>query len=133
MVSYLSDQGRKICMKGRFSACETDAIEPPFKTSEASENLLEWNCKVVLGMKGKGVIMAVRAAEVAIGEEKDRTDFPRPIHKGSLQKSLDLNAHFCSSTGRGWHKAGKRFRFRKGLRTDIPSPLEGSEPLLSNR
>jgi len=71
-------------MKGRLSTCETNPIDPTLKTAEASENLLKWNRKVLLRMKSKRVIMAVRAAEVAIRKKKDRRDFPRPIHKRSF-------------------------------------------------
>jgi hypothetical protein len=84
MPFYLSDQERKICMKGRLSTCEANPIDPTLKSAEASENLFKWNCKILLRMENEGVVMAVWTAEVAIRKEEHRADFSRPIHKGSF-------------------------------------------------
>jgi hypothetical protein len=35
-------------------------------------------------MKDEGMVMTVWTAEVAAGEEENRTDFPRPVYKGSF-------------------------------------------------
>jgi hypothetical protein len=84
MSFYLSDQERKICMKGRLSPCETNPIDPTLKRVEASKNLFKWNRKILLRMKNERVVMAVRTAEVAVRKEENRAKFSWPIHKGGL-------------------------------------------------
>jgi hypothetical protein len=42
-------------------------------------------------MENKGMIVAIGTAEITVGEEKHRAEFSRPIQKGRLQKSFDLD------------------------------------------
>jgi hypothetical protein len=42
-------------------------------------------------MENKGMIVAIRTPEVTGGEEKHGAKPPRPIRKGGLQESFDLD------------------------------------------
>jgi hypothetical protein len=48
------------------------------------ENLLEGDSGILFWMNDEGVVMTIGAPEITMGQEKDRTDFPWPIHKGSF-------------------------------------------------
>jgi hypothetical protein len=42
-------------------------------------------------MEDERMVVAVRTAEITVGKEKHRAEFPWPIQKGSFQKSFDLD------------------------------------------
>ena len=84
MSFYLPHQERKICMKGRLSARDTNSVDPTLKRVEVTQNVFQRDRTVLFRMKNEGVIMAVRAAEIAIRKEEHRADFSWPIHKGGL-------------------------------------------------
>jgi hypothetical protein len=42
-------------------------------------------------MENEGMVVAVWTAEITVGEEEHRAEFSRPIQKGRLQKSFDLD------------------------------------------
>ena len=71
------------------------------------------------------MVVAIRATEVTVGKEKDRAEFPRPIHKRGFQKSFDVDYD-----GSAWDWAN--IKVRQGSWTDTVSPPEGLAPLLSN-
>jgi hypothetical protein len=76
MSSYLSDQERKICMKGRLSTCDTNPIDPTLKRVEVTQNFFERDRTILFRMENEGVIMAVWTAEIAIRKEENRADLP---------------------------------------------------------
>jgi ribonuclease PH len=94
LTFYLTDQEKKIAaLQGRLSTRDTNPVNPiPIRT-KITQHLFDWNGSILLRMKNERVVMAVRTTEVAMGKEKHRTNLPRPIHKGSLQKTLDLGHH----------------------------------------
>jgi hypothetical protein len=71
-------------MKGGFSTCDTNPIDPTLKRVEATQNVFKRNRTILFRMKNERVVMAVRAAEIAIRKEEYRTDFSWPIHEGGL-------------------------------------------------
>jgi len=72
----------KIFFQSRLSTGDANPIDPPLKGAEPTEHFFQGNRSVFLRMEDKGMIMAVRTAEVATGEEEDGTKFPWPIQKG---------------------------------------------------
>jgi hypothetical protein len=42
-------------------------------------------------MDHETMVVAIGATEVTVGKEKDRAEFPRPIHKRGFQKSFDVD------------------------------------------
>jgi hypothetical protein len=42
-------------------------------------------------MQNKGMVVAVRTAEITVRKKKDGAEFPGPIQKRGLYKSLDLD------------------------------------------
>ena len=57
-------------MKGRLSTCEANPIDPIPQRMEASENIFQWNGSILLGMENKGVVVAIRTAEITVGKKK---------------------------------------------------------------
>ncbi len=71
-------------MQSRLSAGEANPIDPTLKGMKTLEDFF-WGYRSKLpGMKDEGMVMTVWTTEVAAGEEEDRTDFPRPVQKGSF-------------------------------------------------
>jgi hypothetical protein len=93
---YFPDQKRKVSMERRLSPCEANPIDPIPQRMEASENIFQWKGSILLGMENKGMIVAIRTAEITAGEEKHRADLPLPVREGGLQESFDLD-HFLES------------------------------------
>jgi hypothetical protein len=71
-------------MESGFSPRETDPIDPIPQGMETGENIFQVNGDILLRMENKGMIVAVRAAEITVGKEEYRAEFSRPIQKGSL-------------------------------------------------
>ncbi len=71
-------------MQSRLSAGEANPIYPTLKGAETLENFFQGYRSKLSGMKDEGMVMTVWTAEVAAGEEENRTDFPRPVYKGSF-------------------------------------------------
>jgi len=71
-------------MESGLSARETDPIDPIPQRMETGENIFQVNGDILLRMENKGVVVAVRAAEITVGKEKYRAEFSRPIQKGGL-------------------------------------------------
>jgi len=80
-------------MEGGLSTRKANPFNPIMIRMKGTQNLFHWNGSILLRLKNKGVVMAERAAEVAVGKKENGADLPWPIHKGSLQKSLDLGHH----------------------------------------
>jgi len=81
---YLQDEGSKIGIEGGLSSRETDAIDPILKRKETVQEGPPGKSRELFGRKNKGMVMAVKAAEVTVREEEDGTDLSRPIDKRSL-------------------------------------------------
>jgi hypothetical protein len=71
MALYLPDQGRKIDIQGGFSTGDANPVNPILEAPEATQNVFQWNGRILLRMKGEGMVVAVRAAEIAMGKEED--------------------------------------------------------------
>jgi len=71
-------------MQGGLSTRKTNPINPIPEGEEAGQNVIKWNRRIPLWVKNEGMVMAVRTAEIAVGEEENRADFPWPIHEGSF-------------------------------------------------
>jgi hypothetical protein len=71
-------------MEGRLSARDANPIDPALKRVEVTQNLFKRDRTKLFRMKNEGVVMAVRAAEIAMRKEEHRADFPWPIHEGGL-------------------------------------------------
>jgi hypothetical protein len=84
MSFYLPHQGRKICVKGRLSARNANSIDPALKRVEVTQNLFKRDRTILFRMKNERMVMAVRAAEIAIRKEEHRAYFSWPIHKGGF-------------------------------------------------
>ena len=57
-------------MESRLSARKANAINPSPQRMEASENVFHWNGSILLRMKNKGMVVAIRTAEITVGKEK---------------------------------------------------------------
>ena len=51
--------------------------------------------------------MAVRTAEIAVGEKDHGADLPRPIDEGGFQESFDFD--HCSSASKGKKSCLRKF------------------------
>jgi hypothetical protein len=51
---------------------------------EAAHYLFYWNGGILIRVKHERVIVAIRAAKIAVGYEKDRAELAWPIQEGSL-------------------------------------------------
>ncbi len=78
-------------MDRRLSTREANAIDPIPQRMKADENIFQWNGSILLGMENKGMVVAIRAAEITAGKENHRAEFPPPIREGGFQESLDLD------------------------------------------
>ncbi len=52
-----------------FSTREANPVDPIPHGMEAAENPFEWNGSKLLGMENKGVVVAIRAAEITVGKK----------------------------------------------------------------
>ena len=84
MPFYLPDEARKIRMKRWLSTRHADSIHPVSKRMEAAHYLFYWNGGILIRVKHERVIVAIRAAKIAVGYEKDRAELAWPIQEGSL-------------------------------------------------
>jgi hypothetical protein len=71
-------------MQGGLSTRKANPINPILKRVKATQNVFQWDGRITLRMENEGVVMAVRTAEVTIGEEKYRAELFWPIHKGGF-------------------------------------------------
>ena len=91
MPFYLPDERRE-------DPDEASALHPSrrFHLSSSEKNggaddLFYWNGGILIRVKHESVIVAIGAAKIAVGYEKDRAELAWPIQEGSLQESLDLD------------------------------------------
>jgi hypothetical protein len=75
---------RKASFQSGFPTCNANPVDPAAKGLESAQHIFQRNGSVSLGMKDKGMIMAVRTAKIAAGQKKDRAEFSWPIQKGGL-------------------------------------------------
>jgi hypothetical protein len=71
-------------MEGRLSAGHTDAVHPSFKRTKTVQGVLHRNGTVLFRLEDQRMIVAIRTAEIAVGEKEYRADLPRPIDKRRL-------------------------------------------------
>jgi len=50
---YLLKQKRKVDMESRFSPCETHPIDPTPQRMETSENIFQWDGRILLRMENE--------------------------------------------------------------------------------
>jgi hypothetical protein len=51
---------------------------------KAIEDIPQGDGGILLGMENKGMVMAVRAAEITVGKKKHGAEFSWPIQKGGV-------------------------------------------------
>jgi hypothetical protein len=56
-------------MERRLSACDANPIDPISGRMETDENIFQWNGSILLGMENKGMVVAIRAAEITTRKE----------------------------------------------------------------
>jgi hypothetical protein len=78
-------------MEGRLSPCQANAIDPITERDDTVQDALDGKGNVLLGGKNEGMVVAVKAAEVAVRKKEDGADFPRPVDKRGFQESFDLD------------------------------------------
>ncbi len=83
-------------MQSRFPARKANPVDPIPQGTETDENILERNGSILLGTEDKGVVVAIRTAEITMGKEDHRADLTPPIRKGGFQESFDLDHGFES-------------------------------------
>jgi hypothetical protein len=66
---YFSDQEGKICMESRLSTREANPVDPIPQRMETGENIFERKGSILLGMENKGVVVAIRTAEITTGKK----------------------------------------------------------------
>ena len=71
-------------MEGGFSPREANPIDPISQRTKPTENIFQRKRRITLRMENKGMVVAVGAAEITVGEEKHGADFSWPIRKGGL-------------------------------------------------
>ena len=91
MVFDFANQRGKVSVNGWLSTRNTHPVDPTAKGEKATENLIGRNGGILFRMDHETVVVAIGATEVTVGEEKDRAEFPRPIHKRGFQKSFDVD------------------------------------------
>jgi hypothetical protein len=93
MFPDLADQKRKIGVQRGFSARQANPIHPTSEILEAMQNLVQGDRGVLLRLKDEGIVVTIRATEIAVRQEEHRADLPGPIDKRGFQESLDLDLH----------------------------------------
>jgi hypothetical protein len=71
-------------MESGLSTREADPIDPIPQGMETGEYILQDDGSILLGMENQGMVVTVRTAKITARKEKYRTEFSRPIQKGSL-------------------------------------------------
>jgi hypothetical protein len=71
-------------MEGGLASGKADAIDPVSKRAEAIQDAFEGKGGVLFGAEDEGVVMAVKAAEIAAGQEEDGANLPRPVNEGGF-------------------------------------------------
>jgi hypothetical protein len=66
---YLTDQEGKTGLQRGFTAGDADPVNPIPKRVKTMQNILHGNGKILFRMQNEGVVMAVRTAEIAVGEK----------------------------------------------------------------
>jgi hypothetical protein len=84
MLSYPSDQNRKIRIESWLPTGDANPVDPTLERMETAQNLFKWDRLILFRMKNERMIVTIRAAEITGREEEDRTDLPSPIDKGGL-------------------------------------------------
>jgi len=66
-------------MEGGLASGKADAIDPVSKRDEAIQDAFEGKGGVLFGEEDEGVVMAVKAAEIAARKKEDGADLSRPV------------------------------------------------------
>ena len=66
-------------IEGGLASRKANAIDPLSKRGEAIQDAFEGKGGVLFGAKNEGVVMAVKAAEIAARKKEDGADLSRPV------------------------------------------------------
>jgi hypothetical protein len=80
----LPDERREVGMKRRLTSGQTHALNPIPKRNEPIQDVFERKGRKLLRAKNQGMVVAIAAAKVAVGQKEDGADFPRPIDERGL-------------------------------------------------
>jgi hypothetical protein len=76
------DEGRQIPIEGRFSASDANPVNPMMERMETVQDGFKWDRGIPFRMKDEGMVVTIRATEIAIRKEEYGTEFTWPIYKG---------------------------------------------------
>jgi hypothetical protein len=71
-------------MESRLSTREANPVDPIPQRMETGENIFEWKGSILLGMENKGVVVAIRTAEITTRKKNHRAEFSPPVQEGGL-------------------------------------------------
>ena len=69
MPFYLADQEGKTGLQRGFTAGDADSVNPVPEGPQAIQDVFDGDGNILFWMENEGVVMAVRTAEIAVGEK----------------------------------------------------------------